>query len=317
MVKKHWAHTYNYEDFVRFVSFDLGDAVLKEYMTYAESHKNATYLSANTVVQFVKVISGWMKEETLEELKQYQDFTLFLDKSTDESNRSELCLQVRIVKEGEIQNRFLDLLRLRRDALPIFETIVDFCDKNDIDLKCAKFVGMDGCTVMAREHNGLKSRIREIVPHFIYLHCHRLVLCFAHLIPEFKEFENFDGLLLNLYLLLKNSNVKQSMFEEVQQAYNLSSLRLIKAAVTCWLSHGQAGQRVLDRYEALVAALDAIYLCKREPAVRGLRDDLIKPITIATLCVLTDTFNDKFHAKVSSIIKAKLCRNTKRKRKID
>ena len=47
MVKKHWAHTYNYEDFVRFVSFDLGDAVLKEYMTYAESHKNATHLSAN------------------------------------------------------------------------------------------------------------------------------------------------------------------------------------------------------------------------------------------------------------------------------
>ena len=109
---------------------------------------------------------------------------------------------------------------------------------------------MDGCTVMAREHNGLKSRIGKVVPHFIYLHCrnHRLALCFAHLIPQFKQFENFDGLLLNLYLLLKNSNVKQSIFdEEVQRAYNLSSLKLIKAALTCWLSHGQAGQRVLDR----------------------------------------------------------------------
>ena len=37
---------------VHFVSFDLSDAVLNEYMTYAESHKNATYLSVNTVVQF-------------------------------------------------------------------------------------------------------------------------------------------------------------------------------------------------------------------------------------------------------------------------
>ena len=34
--------------------------------------------------------------------------------------------------------------------------------------------------------------------------------------------------------------------------------------------------------------LDAIYLRKREPAVLVLRDDLIKPITIATLCILTD-----------------------------
>ena len=152
---------------------------------------------------------------------------------------------------------------------------------------------MDGCTVMAGEHNGLKSRIGKVVPHFIYLHCrnHHLALCFTHLIPQFKQFENFDGLLLNLYLLLKNSNVKQSIFdEEVQQAYNFSSLKLIKAAFTCWLSHGQARQRVLDWYEALVAVLDAIYLHKQEPAVWGLRDDLIKPITIATLCILTNYF---------------------------
>ena len=149
---------------------------------------------------------------------------------------------------------------------------------------------MDDCTVMAGEHNGLKSRIGKVVPHFIYLHCrnHHLALCFTHLIPQFKQFENFDGLLLNLYLLLKNSNLKQSIFEEVQQAYNLSSFKLIKAAFTRWLSHGQDGQRVLDRYETLVAALDAIYLRKREPAVRGLCDDLIKTITIATLCILTD-----------------------------
>ena len=58
-----------------------------------------------------------------------------------------------------------------------------------------------------------------------------IVLCrFVHLTPQFKEFENFDGLLLNLYLLLKNSNMKQSIFEEVQQAYNLWPLKLIKAA---------------------------------------------------------------------------------------
>ena len=139
-----------------------------------------TYLSANTIVQFVKVIGDWMKEENLEEIKKYQNFTMLLDKSTDESNISELCLQVKIVKEGEIQ----------------------------------------------------------IISESYY--SHHLVLCFAHLIPQFKEFENFDGLLLNLYLLLKNSNVKQSLFEEVQQTYNLSSFKLIKAAVTHWLSHSQA-----------------------------------------------------------------------------
>lgn len=87
---------------------------------------------------------------------------------------------------------------------------------------------------------------------------------------------------MNLYLLLKHSSIKQSIFEEVQNAYELRALKLIKAVVTRWLSHGKAVQRVLDRYEALVASLDAIYLRKQEPAVRGLRDELIQPKVIAT-----------------------------------
>ena len=67
---------------------------------------------------------------------------------------------------------------------------------------------------------------------------------------------------------MKHSNVKSAIFEEVQDAYGLKSLKLVKAVVTRWLSHGKAVERVLDRYETLVAALEEIYLRKKEPAVR-------------------------------------------------
>ena len=46
-----------------------------------------------------------------------------------------------------------------------------FFPKNDVDLKGSRFAQTNACTVMAREYNGLKSRIGEVVPHFIYLHC--------------------------------------------------------------------------------------------------------------------------------------------------
>ena len=67
---------------------------------------------------------------------------------------------------------------------------------------------------------------------------------------------------------MKNSTVKSNIFEEVQNAYGLKSLKLIKAVTTQWLSHGKAVERVLDHYKASVALLDAIYLRKKEPAVR-------------------------------------------------
>ena len=89
-------------------------------------------------------------------------------------------------------------------------------------------------------------------------------LSFTHLIPKYDDFVKFDSLLLNLYLLLKNSTVKSNIFEEVPNAYGLKLLKLIKAVTTRWLSH----ERVLDCYKALVALLDSIYLRKKEAAAR-------------------------------------------------
>ena len=143
---------------------------------------------------------------------------------------------------------------------------------------------------MAYDHKGVKRHFENSTPHFIYIHSknHRLALSFAHLVPQYEVFKKFDLLLLNLFLLMKNSSVKQAISEEVQSAYELISLKLIKAAVTRWLSHEKAVQRVLDRYEALVAALDAIYIRKKEPGILGIRDELFKPNTIATMCFPAD-----------------------------
>ena len=71
--------------------------------------------------------------------------------------------------------------------------------------------------------------------------------------------QEFDSLLLSLFLMMKNSAVKTNIFEEMQKVYVLMPLKLVKAAVTRWLSHGKACDQVLDRFKSLVLALDEIY----------------------------------------------------------
>ena len=202
-----------------------------------------------------------------------------------------MSLIVRILRNSMIENHFLDLVQLRRcDAETIFSEVETYLRDIDLDLKKINFAGMNGCSTMAGDHNGVKVYFDKSTSHFTFIHCrnHRLALCFAHLIPKFDEFKGFDSLLLNLYLLLKNSSVKQSIFEEVQAVYSLQSLKLVKAAVTRLLSHGKAVERVLDRCESLIAALDAIYARKYEPAVRGVREELVQEKNTATLCFLAD-----------------------------
>ena len=133
-----------------------------------------------------------------------------------------------------------------------------------------RFSGMNGCSTMTGIYHGVQSYFEQWSGHLVYIHYRNrsLAFCFTHLIPKYDDFVKFDSLLLNLYLLLKNSTVKSNIFEEVQNAYGLKSLKLIKAVTTRWLSQGKGVCGVLDRYEALVASLDGRYLRRKEPAVR-------------------------------------------------
>ena len=291
IVKKNWAHTQNFESFVRFVGEELEEAVLKEYLKVCEDRKNATYLSSSAVTDFIHVISNWIKEKTLSELRDATDFTLLLDESTDEANRSELALLARLVDGIEVKNVFLDLIRLkRRDAKTVFGAVQEFLTRENVDISKTRFAGMDGCSTMSGSDGGVKVFFEEASGHCVYVHCrnHRLALCFAHLIPRYDILQEFDSLLLNLFLMMKHSAVKSSIFEEVQTAYGVLPLKLIKGTVTRWLSHGKACERVLDRFEPLISALDAIYERKKEPAVRGVRDQLIEPKTVAIFCLMAD-----------------------------
>ena len=92
MIKKNITYTHNYEDFVKVIGNNLEDEVLSKYLSIAESHKNATYVTANTVKQFINIIGNSMREKTLQMIESYDYLTLMLGESIDETNRSELSL---------------------------------------------------------------------------------------------------------------------------------------------------------------------------------------------------------------------------------
>ena len=86
---------------MRFIGEELHEKVLSEYWKISDSHKNATYLSQNSVSLFLKEIGNWMKKQTVKEISKQEHYTLLLDEATDESNRSELSLIARVVETGK------------------------------------------------------------------------------------------------------------------------------------------------------------------------------------------------------------------------
>ena len=89
---------------------------------------------------------------------------------------------------------------------------------------------------------GVQRRYRCEALFSIYVNCryHRLALCLKHLVNKFPWLSEIEKLLLGLWKTFHYNSLNRHIFSKLQQAYDLQPHHLVKAAVTCWLSHGQA-----------------------------------------------------------------------------
>ena len=86
-----------------------------------------------------------------------------------------------------------------------------------------------------------------------------MALCLKHLVNKFPWLSEIDKLLLGLWKTFHYNSLNRHIFSKLQQAYDLEPRHLVKATVTCWLSHGEAcNKRVREWYKQKVLPLDEI-----------------------------------------------------------
>ena len=148
------------------------------------------------------------------------------------------------------------------DAETIFRRVETFLENNKLDITRIRFGGMNGCSTMSGEQHGVKTFFKKITSHFTYINCRNrcLALCFAHIIPQYPDFKKLDSLLLNLYLLIKSSTVKQAIFDEVSsKSLRTNVCKTHQSCSNLLVEPWQSCSASLDRYESLIVSLDAIY----------------------------------------------------------
>ena len=146
---------------------------------------------------------------------------------------------------------FVSLVEVSSTASDIvMKGVVSILKARNIDTKKVRFSCLDGTNSMSGIHNGLQRQLRNHAPHAIYINCrcHRFALCFKHLFEEFPWLQSIDSLLLGLWKTFHFSSKNCFILHEIQKAYVMKSLNVIKAAVTRWLSHGAACKRCRERY---------------------------------------------------------------------
>ena len=291
LARKKWAVRENFADVIDFIR-DLGDVDITDHLR--ESSKRATYLSTTSTDEFLKCLSDHLEEDFLSSLAAASEFSLMADETTDIADRAQLSIFIRYVDAHSnlINEKFIGIVEVigSKGAEALCDKICEVLQEKGIDKQLMRFNGFDGTNTMSGEISGLQRRFRHLVPHVKYINCrnHRLALVFVHLLPRYESLTNVDNVIIAVWKLMKYSSVKASVFGSAQAAEGQKKMKLLKAAPTRWLSHGEASKRLVSRFESLTNALDTIIHEKKFPEVKGIRDQLLEPNTILFLLLLTD-----------------------------
>ena len=171
--------------------------------------------------------------------------------------------------------------------------IIKLLEAKGLDSSLIPFAGLDGTNAMSGKRKDLQWLIRHTSPYAQYLNCknHRLELCLIHLIQKYQKLTELDGLLISSWKTFKYSSIKLSIFEEAQMQQDLKPLKITKACVTRWLTHGESCIRVIVRFEPLLDALDSIFMERGDTEAKGVRDQLLQPEVICMLLLLAEVLS--------------------------
>lgn len=226
--------------------------LLKKYDVVLAAHllgasKVAKYTSNKIQNELIEHLALETLNIITNEIKAAKYFSLIIDSTQDINRKEQLSLSCRFVNTlGVPEERFLSFVTIPDGtAETYFNTVTDQLKKIDIDLKYCRGQGYDGASVMSGHLNGLQTKIKNIVPEAVYVHCcaHNLNLALVDAASCSAEVKLFFGTLEKAYVFITGSFPRVNLFRKIQEKHSNDLeqiLTLKKLSTTRWASHTRA-----------------------------------------------------------------------------
>ena len=189
---------------------------------------------------------------------------MLVDETKDVSKVEQLAIVLRYIdiKAAAIHERFLTYVpaeSLTAESLTTY--ILTTLRKYQLDSKFMVSQGYDGASVMSGGCSGVQTRIREIAPQAIYVHCnaHCLNLCLVDCAKAVCEASEFFASLESLYVFLSSSKCHTIFMQQQKEIYpDKQPRQLQRLSDTRWACRQGAVNTVCYTFDAIIATLSAV-----------------------------------------------------------
>ena len=247
----------NYLEILHWIAKDSPE--LKRHL-----EKSFHYTSPESQNKMIQLLGLNVQKQIVMELKEAGPYALIADETMDISRKEQFSVCVRYVTgQLQVQERFLGFWDVATtDGETLCLKIQEILSQLGINLTMLRAQAYDGASNMRGRYSGVATRIKELEPRAIYIHCycHLLNLSLQDSCTSDHLIRNTLGSVNALYDFLEASAKRHSKFEAVQKAINTAKppTTLKHLCETRWASRYRAVHAVKDLYDAVIKVLQDI-----------------------------------------------------------
>ena len=228
--------------------------------------RNATYLSPQIQNELIECLAKEMLSKIKVQITKAKYYAIIADSTIDIGRIDQFSLSLRYVTEkGDAVESFIEFRELPGgSALDFFNTLQTGIEEFGLSFDLCYGQSYDGTNTMSGELTGLQTRVKEIAPNALYIHCcaHNLNLVLIDAVSSNLQAKHFFGTLESLYVFFSSSLPRLSILKDEQRKLVDSFMHKIKSikglSDTRWSSRKDAVEAVLQSLPALILALKRI-----------------------------------------------------------
>lgn len=195
-----------------------------ELQAWLNRSTNRKWLHHDIINEILHLMANKVLKEKLKLIKSLKIFSIIMDETADNSRLEQISLCARIVLEDlTIQEIFLGFYQTDdTKAETLFKILQDVLIRYDLSINNLRGQCYDGASNMSGKITGLQTRVLEVEPRALYVHCsaHSLNLVVQDALENVTSARNFIGFAKEIINFIRDSPKRLYQFKTLQSKEN-------------------------------------------------------------------------------------------------
>jgi hypothetical protein len=226
---------------------------IPELRSWLSSTSMKKYTHHDIIEEILKMLRNAVSDKILQQIRAAKYYSILIDETSDISRLEQVSICIRYVDDKfEIKEDFIGFYETTNTKSETLLSIIkDVLIRYQLDLNDMRGQCYDGANNMKGEISGLQTRIRELNPSALFVHCtaHRLNLAVQDSLTKNLSVRDFIGNIKDMISFIRDSPQRLAIFKKFQKD---NSLNLQKYCPTRWCVRIKSLKAVRDNYDALI-----------------------------------------------------------------